>query len=106
MMDGWKEYALGEIYEKEKGKIQTGPFGSQLHQSDYKISGVPVIMPKDVVNNRIDKTNTAHISSSDADRLKRHIVKLDDIIYPQRAEINKRAIIKNEQVGFFVELGV
>ena len=105
MMEGWEKYKLGEIYGKEKGKIQTGPFGSQLHQSDYKISGVPVIMPKDIVNNRIDKTNIAHISSSDADRLKRHIVKLDDVIYPRRGEINKRAIIKNEQVGFFCGTG-
>lgn len=31
-MSEWKEYKLGEVAE-----IQTGPFGSQLHQRDYKV---------------------------------------------------------------------
>ena len=40
----WYKDTLGEVSEK----IQTGPFGSQLHQSDYRDEGVPVIMPKDM----------------------------------------------------------
>lgn len=37
-MSEWKEYRLGEV-----SKVQTGPFGSQLHQSDYKLIGTPII---------------------------------------------------------------
>ena len=38
----WKTAILSDI----STNIQTGPFGSQLHQSDYSIEGTPVVMPK------------------------------------------------------------
>lgn len=105
MMEGWKEYKLGEVYKKEKGKIQTGPFGSQLHESDYKATGISVIMPKNIVNDRIDTSNIAYISNSDANRLKKHIVELNDIILPRRGDINKRTIIKEDFIGSFCGTG-
>ena len=42
-MSEWKEYKLGEIAD-----VQTGPFGSQLHQSDYVDVGIPSIMPVNI----------------------------------------------------------
>ena len=45
----WKKHRLGELALS----IQTGPFGSQLHQSDYSECGIPVIMPKDMINGKI-----------------------------------------------------
>ena len=41
--------------------IQTGPFGSQLHQSDYTEEGVPVVMPKDIINFRISVDDIARM---------------------------------------------
>ena len=41
----WKNVTLEDI----SSNIQTGPFGSQLHQSDYAKEGTPVIMPKDLI---------------------------------------------------------
>lgn len=38
----WKHVSLGEI----SVNIQTGPFGSQLHQSDYSEKGTPVVSSK------------------------------------------------------------
>lgn len=35
----WKYTTLGEACERGGGDIQTGPFGSQLHASDY----VPIV---------------------------------------------------------------
>ena len=51
-MSEWKKVKLGDI----ASAIQTGPFGSQLHQSDYSDIGVPVVMPKDIINGRIDES--------------------------------------------------
>ena len=45
----WKQTTLGEI----SSNIQTGPFGSQLHQSDYSENGIPVVMPKDILNGHV-----------------------------------------------------
>jgi type I restriction enzyme S subunit len=42
-MGEWKEVELSAIAD-----VQTGPFGSQLHASDYVPVGVPVIMPNNI----------------------------------------------------------
>lgn len=71
----WYNKTLGEIYKIEGGSVQTGPFGSQLHESDYTEFGVPVIMPKDIKNDKLDLSNISFISDDDAKRLSQHIVK-------------------------------
>jgi len=105
MMDSWEIKTLGEIYDIEGGRVQTGPFGSQLHESDYKDSGVAVIMPKDIKDDRLDISNIARISDVDANRLKKHIVEVNDIIFPRRGDIAKRIIINPEQAGSFCGTG-
>ena len=35
----WRETTLGEVCNEVGGIIQTGPFGSQLHESDYSQEG-------------------------------------------------------------------
>ena len=62
----WEKETLGELVKSYGGKIQTGPFGSQLHQHDYKQEGIPVIMPKDIINDRIDTESIARIGEDDA----------------------------------------
>ena len=39
-LEGWRETRLGEVVEPEGG-LQTGPFGRQLHASDYVREGDP-----------------------------------------------------------------
>lgn len=48
MSSEWLHATLGEICSKQNGAIQTGPFGSQLHTSDYKEAGIPVVMPTNI----------------------------------------------------------
>ena len=50
--EGWEWVELGSVCSEGDG-IQTGPFGSQLHQSDYTEEGVPVVMPKNMIEFRI-----------------------------------------------------
>lgn len=96
---------LGELAEKLGGLIQTGPFGSQLHESDYQEVGIPVIMPKDIVGNAVDEGGIARISEATAVRLKKHRVKAGDIVLPRRGDITKRAFIKKDHAGFLCGTG-
>lgn len=98
-MTKWKTQALGTICNEAEGNIQTGPFGSQLHLSDYTTDGIPVVMPKDIINDKINFNTVARISSTLANKLKRHKLKLNDIIFPRRGEIDKRALIEENGVG-------
>ena len=55
----WASVKLGDIAEN----IQTGPFGTQLHQSDYSKDGIPVVMPKDLVEGRISEKSIARVAN-------------------------------------------
>mgnify|MGYP000044193695 CR=1 FL=1 len=96
---------LSEIIEKWGGLIQTGPFGSQLHQHDYSEDGIPVVMPKDIRNGRIDESGIARIPESKANQLSRHYLKAGSVVFPRRGEIRKCAYITEEQAGFLCGTG-
>ena len=96
----WRNVQLGEI-----GIIQTGPFGSQLHQSDYVDDGVPVTMPKDIALNRIDVSSIARIPEQLADQLGRHRMRSGDIVYGRRGDIGRKAFIGARQEGWLCGTG-
>jgi len=95
--EDWERTTLGEVVRRGKGSIQTGPFGSQLHASDYVPVGVPTIMPVNIGENRIVETGIARITEADADRLSKHRVQVGDIIYSRRGDVERRALIRKEQ---------
>lgn len=100
-MSEWKEYKLGDI-----ANIQTGPFGSQLHKSDYKSTGIPCIMPCNITANLdICCSNIAYISEEDADRLCKHKTQKGDIIYSRRGDIEKCAYISEKESGWVCGTG-
>ena len=76
----WKHVSLGEI----SVNIQTGPFGSQLHQSDYSEKGTPVVMPKDLISGHISEESIARVSDDHVERLSRHKIEVGDILYSRR----------------------
>jgi type I restriction enzyme, S subunit len=101
----WREATLGEICDEVGGIIQTGPFGSQLHESDYSTDGVPVVMPKDIIEGRIVTQSVARISPEHVKRLSRHKLELGDIVYGRRGDIGRQALIRLEQKGWLCGTG-
>lgn len=97
--------SLAEIISEHGGLIQTGPFGSQLHQHEYAEFGVPVVMPKDIVAGGIDEGTVARVTDQKADQLSRHALKVGDIVFPRRGEISKCALISEAQAGFLCGTG-
>ena len=102
---GWRMSTLGAICESNGGAIQTGPFGSQLHASDYVANGVPVVMPKDISGRRVDATTTARILPKDADRLLRHQLRGGDIVFSRRGDVEKHALIGEVERGWLCGTG-
>ncbi|MDD3352253.1 restriction endonuclease subunit S [Zoogloea sp.] len=102
--EGWEKATLESICVSGDG-IQTGPFGSQLHQSDYADEGVPVVMPKDLVGFRIATSSIARIPEALADQLSRHRMAVGDTVYGRRGDIGRRAFIGKRQEGWFCGTG-
>ncbi len=101
----WELTTLGEICKRGGGNIQTGPFGSQLHASDYVPVGVPSIMPVNIGENRLIEKGIARITEADADRLGKHRVTAGDIIYSRRGDVERRALVRDAQEGWFCSTG-
>ena len=97
----WKKHRLRDLALS----IQTGPFGSQLHQSDYSESGVPVIMPKDIINGKIVTNEIARVSDIHVQRLKRHKVRSGDIIYSRRGDVGRCSLITEREEGWLCGTG-
>ena len=100
-MSEWKKVKLEDI----SAAIQTGPFGSQLHQSDYSNEGVPVVMPKDIIAGRISTSSIARVEKQHVDRLSRHKIKEGDIIYARRGDVGKCAYTTVSQNGWLCGTG-
>jgi type I restriction enzyme S subunit len=96
---------LGEVVAAGNGKIQTGPFGSQLHASDYVDAGIPCIMPTNMKNNRVNLTDIAFIAEKDAKRLSQHLVQEGDIVYSRRGDVTQKALIREGEAGYFCGTG-
>lgn len=103
--EGWHYKTLGQVCEEGGGGIQTGPFGSQLHASDYVAVGIPSIMPQNIGDNRIVETGIARITETDALRLSRYRVQAGDIIYSRRGDVERRALIREHEEGWLCGTG-
>jgi type I restriction enzyme S subunit len=88
----------------EGGLIQTGPFGSQLHASDYVPDGVPVVMPTNIGANKIVEQGIARVSEEMAHTMGRHRLRSGDIVYSRRGDITRRALVRHE-VGWLCGTG-
>ena len=97
----WETVKLGDI----SASIQTGPFGSQLHQSDYSEQGTPVIMPKDLLNGHISELSIARVSQNHVDRLSRHKVEVGDILYSRRGDVGRCAFATEKEQGWLCGTG-
>jgi type I restriction enzyme S subunit len=101
----WRATTLGEVCDEVGGVIQTGPFGSQLHESDYSAEGIPVVMPKDIIEGRIATESVARVSPEHVERLSRHKLRSGDIVYGRRGDIGRQALIRPEQEGWMCGTG-
>jgi type I restriction enzyme S subunit len=102
---GWEFTTLGALCERGGGSIQTGPFGSQLHASDYVPVGIPSVMPVNIGDNRIVEDGIMRIREADAVRLARHRLQAGDIVYSRRGDVERRALVRTGQEGWLCGTG-
>ncbi len=101
----WTCETLGDICREGGGRIQTGPFGSQLHESDYSMEGIPVVMPADIMDGKVSTTRIVRVSENHVERLKRHKLNKGDIVYGRRGDIGRQALVKDENAGWLCGTG-
>ena len=102
--EDWDFLSLVDLAEPGHG-LQTGPFGSQLHASDYVAQGVPVIMPKDMMNGYVSDAYSARISDEMSEELRRHKVRAGDILFARRGDLGRAGLITQHEEGWICGTG-
>lgn len=98
---GWEVTPLFRIAET----IQTGPFGSQLHSSDYVEGGIPLINPAHINASKVVPDELSSVDDATAIRLSRHRFRFGDIVMGRRGEIGRCAVIGATEVGWLCGTG-
>lgn len=90
---GFAKIKLGECLDN----IQIGPFGTQLHESDYIKNGIPLINPMHIGDLKIKPNYNYSISEEKYLELPQYHLKVDDVILGRRGEMGRCAIVTKEQ---------
>ncbi len=96
MATEWKKVKLGDITTS----IQPGPFGTQLHSSDYADEGTPIIMPKDMIDGKIRHINLARVPDKHLTRLSRFRLTVGNILVARKGDVRKCVLISENENGW------
>ena len=83
-----------------EGGIQTGPFGSQLHQEDYVPVGTPIITVEHLGENRIIHRDLPRVSDYDRNRLSRYTLRQGDIVFSRVGSVDRRSLVREAEEGW------
>jgi len=91
----WETKLLGDVAE-----VKTGPFGSALHEGDYKTTGTPIITVEHLGEFGVEHENLPLVSDSDCRRLQAYTLELGDIVFSRVGSVDRNALIRSEEVGW------
>jgi type I restriction enzyme S subunit len=92
----WDVKKLGEVAD-----VKTGPFGAQLHESDYVQNGTPIITVEHLGEFGVDcKDAPPMVSDSDKERLKQYVLNEGDIVFSRVGSIDRNALVRKPESGW------
>jgi len=80
---------MKSILLKELAKIQTGPFGSQLHKEDYVSVGTPIVTVEHLGKRMFTKQNLPLVSDVDKERLSKYTLTEGDIVFSRVGSVDR-----------------
>lgn len=81
-------------------EIKTGPFGSALHQADYRATGTPIVTVEHLGERGIIHENLPLVGEEDLKRLSTYKCREGDILFSRVGSIDRNAIVKREEVDW------
>lgn len=94
-MEEWKTYKIGDI-----ASVQTGPFGSQLHNEDYVSVGTPIVTVEHLGARKFSKQNLPLVSKEDKDRLSKYSLQEGDIVFSRVGSVDRCSYVSHDENGW------
>ena len=94
-MEEWKSYKLGDI-----ASVQTGPFGSQLHNEDYVSAGTPIVTVEHLGARKFSKQNLPLVSEVDKERLSKYTLHKGDIVFSRVGSVDRCSYVSQDEDGW------
>ncbi len=96
----WTFDTLVSLCHRNAGSIQTGPFGSQLHASDYVEQGVPIITVEHLGDGVIHHVNLPRVCEDDCRRLARYQLRAGDLVFSRVGAIDRCGLVTQAEDGW------
>ena len=101
MTGGWRSTTIQEFVDRGEAELKTGPFGTQLHASDYVEHGTPVINVRNIGFGTIVPEKLEYISDETVGRLASHLLQADDIVFGRKGAVERHAFMKSRHDKWF-----
>ena len=98
---GWAAAKFSDVLTE----LQTGPFGSSLHQNDYEIGGTPVINPASMRDGKIVPVEKMAVGADILERLATFKLQVGDIVMGRRGEMGRCAVVTEQENGWLCGTG-
>ena len=98
---GWAAARFSDVLIE----LQTGPFGSSLHQNDYEIGGTPVINPASMQDGKIVPIEKMAVGENTLERLATFKLRADDIVMGRRGEMGRCVVVTEHEEGWLCGTG-
>lgn len=98
----WEIKSIIELGNNKKNCVQTGPFGAQLHSSDYKNVGIPLLLIRNITDEGLDTNDLPKISPEDAERLKRYSLQINDIVFSRVGRVGSCFLVTPSEEGWII----
>ena len=92
---GWTDATVGDF-----ASVQTGPFGSQLHNEDYVESGTPIITVEHMDGKYLAHRNLPLVSQNDVDRLRKYDLHTGDIVFSRVGSVDRAVMVSQHEDGW------
>lgn len=86
---------IGEI-----ASIQTGPFGSQLHNEDYVLVGTPIVTVEHLGQRKMARKNLPRVSDADKERLNKYTLEYGDLVFSRVGSVDRCSWVGQEEDGW------
>ena len=87
-----EEYKLSDI-----ANVQTGPFGSQLHNEDYASTGTPIVTVEHLGDRRLSRKNLPLVSDDDKKRLSKYSLQEGDIVFSRVGSVDRCSYVTSTE---------